>query len=140
MSKNYTWTDKTQITLENLKTCQNFVHTFRVLWKHETKMINVSLSFSSFLVFRLGMFLRCSYFLARFQPKCSYKLGSNKKKNVYVGSRKPENWLQNRGRSVLKTGLNRFAPFLWKWFPVKKLSFLATRAPILKPVQIGSNR
>ena len=32
---------------------------------------------------RLGMFLRCSYFFAQFQPKCSYKLGSYKKKRVW---------------------------------------------------------
>ena len=29
---------------------------------------------------RIG--LRCSYFFGQFQPKCSYKLGSNKKKRV----------------------------------------------------------
>ena len=65
-------------------------YTFPVLWVSKTKMINFSLSktkminfslsVSTFLAFRLSMFLRCSYFLARFQPKCSYKLGSNLKK------------------------------------------------------------
>ena len=29
------------------------------------------------------MFFKCSYFFGQFQPKCSYKLGSNKKKRVY---------------------------------------------------------
>ena len=53
-SKNYTWTGSTNITLENLK---SLYYTFPVLWVRKTKMINFSLSVSTFLAFRLGMFL-----------------------------------------------------------------------------------
>ena len=38
---------------------------------------------SDFLNLGLTFFLRCSYILAKSQPECSYKRGSNKKKRVH---------------------------------------------------------
>ena len=54
---------------------------------------------SDFLNLRLTLYLRCSQILAKYQPECSYKRGSNKKTCISKSSHRPL-------RTVLRNSLS----------------------------------